>query len=69
MIERLLVAGIGVAVNAHSGVVEQNAAQTGFGGFATVGNYYHARMLRIANANATAMVERYPRSATGCVGH
>src|SRR5947209_1848863 len=65
----LFVAGVGVAGDAGSGIVGQHAleAHAHFGG--AIGDDYLASMQRVADADATAMMERHPRRAAGDVEH
>ena len=62
-----LVARVGVAHDAGAGVVPQHALEPPRGIVGAVGDDDHSGMLRIAHADAAAVVERHPgRAATRC---
>ena len=59
----IVIAGVGVAHDAGGGVVPQDAFEAARGIVGAVGDDHHAAMLRIAHADAAAMVERDPGRA------
>ena len=61
------IARVGVAHDAGAGVVPQHALQPPRGIVGAVGDDHHAGMLRIAHADAAAVVERDPGRAAGGV--
>ena len=61
------VAGIGVAHDARAGVVPQHAGDAGVGFFRAIADDHEAGVLRVAHADAAAVMERYPGGAAGGV--
>src|SRR3954447_23280960 len=59
----VLVPGIGVADDAHPRIARQNALETAIGVLAAVGHYHHPGVLRVADSDAAAIVNGYPRRA------
>ena len=66
-LERALVAGIGVADDAHAGIGGQDALQARGGLGRSVGDDHHAGVERVADADAAAVVEADPGGAGGGV--
>ncbi|EEF93719.1 hypothetical protein CATMIT_01647, partial [Catenibacterium mitsuokai DSM 15897] len=64
-----LVARIGVPHHAGARVVPQHPGDAAVGLFAAVADDHHAGMLRIAHADAAAVVQRHPGRAAGDVEH
>ena len=61
------IARVGVAHDAGAGVVPQHALEPPRGIVGAVGDDHHAGVLRIAHADAAAVVERDPGRADGGV--
>ena len=59
------VAGIGVAHDARAGVVPQHAGDAGVGFFRAIADDHEAGVLRVAHADAAAVMERNPGRAAG----
>src|SRR5258707_1067112 len=63
----LLVAGIGVPRNSDARIVGQHALDSFRHQIGAVRNGHLTGMLRVADPNASAVVDRYPTGATGGV--
>src|SRR5262245_25286419 len=65
--EGLVVTGVGVAHDAGAGIGGENALETARGVRGAVGDHDHARVDRVADADAAAVVHAHPGGARGCV--
>ena len=63
----VLIACVGVSHHAARGIVPQHALDAARGGFGAVANDDHAGVLRIAHADAAAVMQRNPGAARGAV--
>src|ERR1035438_6301906 len=62
---RLRIAGVGVADHAQAGVAGEDSFQPAIHLRGAVGHHYHARVLRVTDADAAAVVYADPTGA-GC---
>jgi len=61
------VTGVGVAKDPQSRIAGKDALETAFGIFSALGDDDHAGVLRIADTDTAAVVDRYSRCAGGRV--
>lgn len=59
-LDGLRITRVDMAKDTHSGIAGENATQSSLGIFSAVGNNHHAGVLRETDADAAAVMDRYP---------